>query len=298
MSTLRELQTLYRQGMNITQLLREEKGLEHNTDEIIETAYDLQAGSYTSAMGGEKMAALNREYTAGIAQTILSVCEPLSLLEAGVGEATTLAGVLQKLDPQLSSFGFDLSWSRVAFARRWLQEQGIPGTTLVTGNLFHIPFADNSVDVVFTSHAIEPNGGNEVPILRELSRVAGRFLVLVEPDYEHANEATRQRMDHHGYCKDLKGAAESLGLEVIRNGPFEYASDPTNPSGITIIRKPGGGKPASHILACPKYKTPLEEIGGMMFSPEALSVYPIVGGIPCLRIDNAVLASQFKEFVH
>jgi ubiquinone/menaquinone biosynthesis C-methylase UbiE len=32
---------------------------------------------------------------------------------------------------------------------------------LVVADLFHIPFADNSVDVVYTSHSLEPNGGRE-----------------------------------------------------------------------------------------------------------------------------------------
>ena len=36
MSTPRELQELYKQGKNITRLLREEQGLQHSTDEIIE----------------------------------------------------------------------------------------------------------------------------------------------------------------------------------------------------------------------------------------------------------------------
>jgi uncharacterized protein YbaR (Trm112 family) len=37
------------------------------------------------------------------------------------------------------------------------------------------------------------------------------------------------------------------------------------------------------------------EIGGMLFSPEALVVYPIVGGIPCLRIQNGIFASKYEE---
>jgi hypothetical protein len=48
MTTPRELQALYKQGKNITQLLKEERGLQCNTDEIIEIAYDLQTGSAPS----------------------------------------------------------------------------------------------------------------------------------------------------------------------------------------------------------------------------------------------------------
>ena len=40
----------------------------------------------------------------------------------------------------------------------------------------------------------------------------------------------------------------------------------------------------------------LKELGGMLFSPEAAVVYPIVGGIPCLRTGNGVLASKYENF--
>ena len=36
----------YSRGENVTSLLRRQLGLEFNTEQIIEIAYDLQAGSY------------------------------------------------------------------------------------------------------------------------------------------------------------------------------------------------------------------------------------------------------------
>jgi len=248
-------------------------------------------------MQNAKMAEHNRDYTSEIAKLILYLYEPMSILEAGVGEATTLSGVLQHIEADVSSFGFDLSWSRVAYAKRWLQSQGVFNTTLCTGNLFHIPFADNSIDLVYTSHSIEPNGGTEEPILQELLRVTRKFLILLEPGYEFANEQARRRMDSHGYCKNLYGIAESLGYNVLKHNLFPFASNPLNPTAITIVKKDDYAMPPSYILACPKFKTPLEEIGNMLFSPEALVAYPIVGGIPCLRIEHGILASKYKEIM-
>jgi ubiquinone/menaquinone biosynthesis C-methylase UbiE len=216
MPTPRELQALYKQGKNITQLLRQEHGLQHNTDEIIEIAYDLQTGSYIAAMENAEMEKYMRDYTSEIAKTILSLCRPRSILEAGVGEGTTLSGVLENIGSDVRSYGFDLSWSRVAYAKRWLLSKGVDTTTLCTGNLFHIPFADNSIDIVYTSHSIEPNGGKEKPILQELFRVTRKFLILLEPGYELANEEARKRMDFHGYCKSLRSTAEYLGYKVWR----------------------------------------------------------------------------------
>lgn len=297
MNTPRQLKSLYQQGTNITALLREEQGLHQNTQKIIETAYDLQAGSYVAAMEDPNTVDYKRNYTSEIAKVILSLCEPKTILEAGVGEATTLSGVLQHLNADVRSFGFDLSWSRISYARRWLQRQGISDTVLCTGNLFDIPFADHSIDVVYTSHSIEPNGGNEGPILRELLRVTRKFLVLLEPGYELANEEARNRMDSHGYCKNLQGHLDAMGCHVIEHKLFPFTSNPLNPTAITIIKKSEDGSIPASILACPKFKTPLLEIGGALFSPEALVVYPIVGDIPCLRIENGIFASAFEEHV-
>ena len=296
-TTPRTLQDLYKKGINISQFLREEKGLQCNSNEIIEIAYDLQTGSYVAAMENAEMAKHKREYTSELAKTILSLCEPMSIMEAGIGEATTFSGVLPHLKAGTSSFGFDLSWSRVAYAKRWLQKQNITNATLCTGDLFNIPFTDNSIDVVYTSHALEPNGGNEKALLRELFRVARKFLILLEPGYELANDNARQRMDSHGYCKNLTGVAESLGYNILRHTLFPFFSNPLNPTAITIISKADDTIQPSHILACPKFKTPLEEIDNMLFSPEALAVYPVLKGIPCLRVENGIFASKYKEVI-
>lgn len=293
-----ELQEMYSKGKNITELLREEKGLKNNTDEIIETAYDLQAGGYISSMEKEMMRTYKHEYTSKLAGTILSLCpNPTSILEAGVGEATTLSGVLDKLPTSIKSYGFDISWSRVAFARNWLKEHNFADVTLCTGNLFNIPFLDNSVDIVYTSHSIEPNGGSEEPILRELYRVTKKYLILLEPGYDLAGDEVKKRMDDHGYCKNLKGTAEEIGCNVIDYDLFNVSINPLNPTSIIVIKKGNNGGKMPNVLACPNFKTPLEELGGMLFSPEALVVYPIIGGIPCLRIENGILASKYKEII-
>ncbi len=295
MPTPQQLKKLYEQGQNISAYLRDEAGITQNTAEIIEISYDLQTGSYTAGMQDIHIAQLQDQYSKELAKTISSLCKPSSILEAGVGEATTLSGVLENLDNTIKSFGFDLSWSRVAYANKWLQSKGITNTSLCSGDLFHIPFLDNSIDVVYTSHSIEPNGGNEVPILQELYRVARKYLILLEPGYELANTEARKRMDAHGYVKNLAGISTSLGYYILEHELFPYTPNPLNPTAITIIHKDSHAKLPTDVFACPKFKTPLEHIDNMLFSPEALAVYPIVGGIPCLRIENGILASKYTE---
>lgn len=297
MLTPKALQEYYRAGKNISEILRDEQNTLFNTSEIIEIAYDLQSGSYIKAMQNVDTYTVKQLYSQELARTILSLDKPSSILEAGIGEATTLSGVAKHMGYSLQSYGFDISWSRVAYAKKWLEHEKVFNCTLCTGDLLHIPFADDSIDVVYTSHSIEPNGGAEEPILKELYRVAKKYLILLEPGYELADSKAKARMDSHGYCKNLQNISLSLGYEIISHSLFPYAINPLNPTAMTIIQK-NSLKPtvSQEVFACPKYKTPLEKINDVYFSPEALSVYPIIGGIPCLRIENGIFASKYKDF--
>lgn len=298
----KELKARYEKGENIAAVLRNEAGLKHNTEKIIEISYDLQAGAYVSAMEQEDYKLQKQEYSYEIAKLLksLGTDSTSSVLEAGVGEATTFSGVLQNLaQGQVRAYGFDLSWSRIAIARNWLAREGIPAPVLCTGSLLNIPFADNSIDVVYTSHSIEPNGGMEVPILKELYRVSKKFLVLLEPAYELATMDARNRMDSHGYCKNLAGVSKQLGFNVVEHRLF-YVANPMNPTALTVIQKEEVAKTpiSSRPFACPMYKTPLQDLGGGgLFSPEALVVYPVIAGIPCLRVENGIVASYFPEIL-
>ena len=290
-----EIKKRYEQGENISAWLRKAMKVTHNTPEIIEISYDLQAGSYIGLLKNCVIAEQKAKYSQEIAQEILALCHPESILEAGVGEATTLSGVLKNIGSDIKNYGIDISWSRVAYAKKWLKEQNIHNSKLCTGDLFNIPFLDSSVDVVYTSHSIEPNGGNEIAILRELYRVARKYIVLFEPAYELASDEARRRMDSHGYCKNLVNIATSLGYDVIKHDLITSSGNKLNPTAITIIYKNVDVALPDTPFACPKYKSPLKEIDGALYSPEALIVYPILSEIPCLRIENGIFASKFED---
>jgi uncharacterized protein YbaR (Trm112 family) len=102
-------------------------------------------------------------------------------------------------------------------------------------------------------------------------------------------------MDSHGYCKNLKGVAHSLGYDVLTHELFPHTANPLNPTALTIISKNSDALLPSDVFACPKFKTPLTKSDGALYSPEALVAYPILGGIPCLKIENGVFASKYQE---
>ena len=291
-----ELKRMYENGINISAFLREEKGLEFNSKEIIEVAYDLQAGSYIAAVEKSSIGKQRQDFAKEVASLIMSLCRPENILEAGIGEAVTFAEVLKNLPDDIAGYGFDLSWSRIAYAQSYLKEKRVANTTLCTGDLLQIPFADNSIDVVYTSHSIEPNRGSEKEILKELFRITRKYLVLLEPGYELADDACRKRMDAHGYCRNLVGFAKDLGYKVLQNYLFPHPANPLNPTALTLIEKESIEDRPANIFACPKYKCSLEKFDSFLFSPQGLVAYPVILGIPCLRIENGVFASHLKRF--
>lgn len=291
-----ELLRAYQNGENITELLRRESNSGTNTEEVIETAYDLQTGSYVRALEDPEMYRHKQDYGAAIAEEIRSLGSVEGILEPGVGEGTTLSFVAKALRGQVRHVhGFDLSWSRIACARDWLAGQGVGNVFLSVASILHAPYADNSFDVVYTSHTIEPNGGNEAPILAELYRIASRYLVLLEPSYELASEEARQRMRRLGYCTGLVEHAEAHGMKVVKHELFPVTVNPLNPTALTVIAKSPGHPVEEPTLVCPRFRTELTEHLDSFYSSGSLRAYPKLRGIPCLRTGDGIIASAFED---
>lgn len=290
---LTEIKAQYDQGNNVIEFLKKLDNSTTNSLEDILISYDFQAGSYVK--GYRENVALKEAYCQAIVKVLLGLGPFNSILEAGVGEATTLARVVAQFPRHIGHvLGFDLSWSRIRYALGFVQEQNIRHTTLFTGDLFQMPLADNSVDIVYTSHSVEPNGGRETGALTELYRVANRYVVLLEPSYELANDEARKRMLHHGYVTNLLASAQALGYKIKEHRLFDLSINPLNTTGLLVIEKNGSaGIPAEPFLACPHTKARLREFSDSLFAEESLLAYPKIQGIPCLLPQNALLATHF-----
>lgn len=268
----------------------------HNSTDAVLVSYDLQSGSYRSLLEDDEHRARVERYTGGIAR-VLDEFDFDSMLDAGTGEATTLMPVLDAMRvPPARVAAFDLAWSRVAHARAYARGCRIAPPAFFTASLFRMPVADGAFELVFTSHALEPNGGREHAGLAELARASRRWLVLFEPSYELGNEATRQRIEEHGYVRGLRDAAESLGLTVVRHELLPETPSPSNQTCVLVLRVPD--RPAAapeRWLACPRCHCGLGEVKGHLFCADEGLVYPVLDGIPCLDERNAVVASAFAH---
>jgi ubiquinone/menaquinone biosynthesis C-methylase UbiE len=295
--TPKELKAAYDRGENIAALLRESVATDGNSQDIIHMSYDLQSGRYVSLQDIPEQRQVLDLYCQSLADELSALGPQHSVLEAGTGESTSLLYVLRMMRHQPRIIhGIDLAWSRIRVGSRWFFERGgPPHTQFVVGSMSSMPYMDNSFDTVFTSHAIEPNGGCEKELLTELYRVTSKYLLLCEPGYEFASEDARARMNEHGYCKNLAGHARELGMNVVKNHIMLPCIKEDNPSAITLILKNAERPPAEPVYACPRWKTPLRDMGDCWFSSESLYAYPLIQGIPCLNVENGIIASKLAE---
>jgi SAM-dependent methyltransferase len=267
-----------------------------NTIDIIEFAYDLQAGTDIQELRTNPLKASNYFSEAG---TILGkyTNSTHSLLDIGTGELTTLTGILNiiKSIPR-EIFAFDLSWSRLAKGVEYVRENSSFGNALnvFAADIAAIPLRSGSIDVITSSHALEPNGSRIKSLLAELFRVAKEKLILFEPCYEINSEEGKRRMDEHGYIKNVDGVVAELGGTVVERIELKNISNPLNPTVCFVVDVPKKDiNTASQECrySVPGTDLPLELLDNFYFSKEVGLSFPILRGIPIFREKYGIIST-------
>ena len=307
---LMDIKECYERNENVIAYLKKIDSRDNNTLEDILISYDFQAGTYyqnyyahlqSYELYHSKISELLNKY-------INLADKKCSIMEAGIGEATTLGPVLKMLNTSMISevFGFDISWSRIKYAEKFLTEnfgEYEKKIHLFTGDLMNIPVKDNSIDILYTVHSVEPNGGKEKEVLQELYRVAGKYLILFEPAFEFADEKSKERMKRNGYVTQLYKTAIELGYDVKSYELLGVSLNPENPTGVMVI-KINESNPLveknmkfEDVICCPVSKKNISIYQDTMYCESSMLAYPIVLGIPCLLADNAIITTKFSDFI-
>ena len=302
------LKELYDQNVNIMQYFREKNDTSLNSLTSILVSYDLQAGSYIKGyeangisdnihINGERVSLTAKEYKEKFCSAIRDVFDNFdfsTILEAGVGEATTLNFVIEKLKKDVKFYGFDLAPSRVMHGQRFIKKYGNEAE-LVVGNLYQTPYEDNAFDIVYTVHALEPNTDKAKDIVQELYRITNKYLVLIEPCYELGNEATRNNIDKHKYIKNLKKIVDDLNYKIIEYKLFPVGTYSNQPQLLVIEKNKDAQNKKEVNYICPICKNKLVTAKDGHFCKECLVLYPLIKDVPLLTKENALLFTQYLD---
>ena len=252
----------------------------------------------------------NEAYREQLSYTVNEIFRPLlkdgmRILEVGAGETTTIHNLIDQLAPLDARWtGLELSWSRIAEGKRWALEHGTLGKfdTLVAASALNIPFADGAFDVVFTNGCIEQIRYGTEQAVSELLRVSKGKVVLYEPTYELGDSLQKKYIHGAQYCRGLPHILKKLGAKITR---YELAPHSYNPFccySVMVIERDAseglGSTPAPQ-HCCPRCKSPLLKVPDGLYCStfECSSVYPVIWGIPCLRVEDALFASKYLDMV-
>jgi spore coat polysaccharide biosynthesis protein SpsF (cytidylyltransferase family)/ubiquinone/menaquinone biosynthesis C-methylase UbiE len=210
-------------GVNFMEQMRNKKGVSYNTPEIIKESYDMQSGVATEKENKIEWRETYDKIANEISRHITG--KEYRILEAGVGEGVIIKRLARSY-PHVNFSGFDISKKRMDY----IKENHI---TTFESELGKINSSDNIYDMTYTVHAIEPNGGREEEIIRELLRVTKDKLILIEPTYELGNKETKENIIKHKYCKGIPEILDTLQVKYDSN--FLGIGKKTNQNAIYII---------------------------------------------------------------
>lgn len=288
---IQKIKQLYESGENVIDALGAYDSL--SREDAILFSYDLQSGNYVKNMENPDFLHLKEKAGSKLAKLIQDI-DVSVVCEAGVGEATTLAHVSKCMSNKAINFaGFDISVSRLLYARSYLNKLNQTGIDLFAADLNQIPYPSNSVGCIMTFHAIEPNGGSEDKILRELIRVSSQYILLIEPDYDMFSDDQRSRMQKLGYCRHLRDRLVSMGLEIVMHEPWEIDGNQLNKASL-ILAKKNKCSANSMSYVSPISGTPLSRVEDGWYSSDDGFLFPEVRGIPILMKSSGILVTHYK----
>jgi len=297
-----ELSDVFKRGDNVMEAAADAIGTGVNRPDVIDFAYDLQAGSYTAlAVANPQLLEERAALRANLILPLLGdISSPPTILDAGSGESTMLVALakhLAQLDPRF--YGIDLSFSRVRVGRQWA-ENHLPllqEPRLAVADMASIPLATNAVDLVYTNSALEPNSGREGELISELVRVSRDWIVLFEPLYELADPVMRAWMDRHKFVRNLISTTSKYAT-VVHYGLLDEGHLYPRPRGFIVARKADNGstRPRHPVPAWtdPVSQGPLVEVAGGLFSSDLGVAYPVLDQVPILKRQFGIFAQALR----
>ena len=272
-TNIKFLKKLYLNETNINQYLRKKTNLSEK--EIIKLSYDVQSGSYVKNYNYFKSKKVLSQVIKEINSTNYK-----SLMDFGCGELTNFYTLIDNIKTKNKIFvANDLSFSRILIGKKFLKKKKKKiQLNLFSNNSIRIPLPDNSIDIVTSCHALEPNKNNAHKILKELWRISKKKLILLEPNNQLGDKLIKKRFEKHNYILDLEKKIKKITLKYkIINNKFNF--NPTNPASIFILEKNSNKNNNFNFLNPKDNNDILKKKLNFYYSQKTGEVFPILDDI-------------------
>lgn len=202
-----------KKNLNYNKYLRTISNLEE--DEIIKHSYDLQTGTYIkSYLNNKKKYKLFIDEITEIIKKNFVNCK--TFIDCGCGEMTISYSLIKKLTEIKKFYLFDISINRMNIGKKFLikklNKKKVKLINFFCCNLDSIPLKSNSIDLVFTHHALEPNKKNSKQIIKQLFRICNYGMILNEPDYTSSSQLQKKWMKKNNYVLNIPKILNDLKI--------------------------------------------------------------------------------------
>lgn len=222
---------------------------------------------------------------------LLSDLQFETVLEVGAGELTSLYDLSGAFGPNKHYFGLDISLNRLLHGRAFIRSRGV-FVTVCQADASRIPFADNSFDLVYSSHSLEQMPNIFRDALREMIRVSRRHVVMFEPAYERSSFLQKLHIYSLDYVRSLEPFLRTL--DDVRVHPPQLMHNTINPfnrSTLFRLDKPEPRATGDRRFICPFSRGKLQQLPDGYYSADSRLLYPILRGVPVLYRKYAQLVS-------
>lgn len=230
-----------------SRVVRLARGASGRTSAENREKYDRLAGTYYSAASMEipKVRVVDGRLTMAPGEVVREqYCDQIaaifrahgveSILEAGAGDGNNLP-LLHERIPNARLHGIDISPKRVEFAAAHPLHREL-GITFSVASAAALPFETGSFDAVYSMYCLEHLPREFKAAIREMTRVARKCVVLVEPVPEHRGVAQRIYARASDFLRGLPEFLEEEGLDVESVELLSSAGVPLNMGSLITIR--------------------------------------------------------------
>jgi ubiquinone/menaquinone biosynthesis C-methylase UbiE/uncharacterized protein YbaR (Trm112 family) len=230
-------------------------------------------------------------------RNVLSNYKFKSVLEVGVGELTTIEDIYKFFGPDIDCYGVDLSLNRIKHGLEEYKKRHDKLPIVSKANALHLPFPDNSFDLVITRHTLEQMPKIYKEALKEIFRVSKKQVILFEPSFELGTFAQKLKMLNTDYVRGIPKFLNSHNdLKVEKEYLMKNSANPLNHTAcfrISTLNQENITNSNSAIpFVCPISKSKLEDKGTYLYSKDSKRVYPVIEGIPVLDPEYSLILSE------